>query len=62
MGEDAFEPKITTIVRRYSEKVTEDMPDATLAQSLGTWEEAERRKDNEDTDWQSWLQFNVPAR
>ncbi|KAI0126483.1 hypothetical protein BJ170DRAFT_694947 [Xylariales sp. AK1849] len=61
MGGDNFEPEITSIVRRYSEKVAEEMPNDTLAQSLGTWDQDERRRENEDAEWQRWLRFAKPA-
>lgn len=62
MGHGKFEPEITSLVRRYSEKVAEEMPNDTLAQSLGTWQRAETRKEDEDTEWQKWLRFDKVTR
>ncbi|KAI1844809.1 hypothetical protein JX266_009037 [Neoarthrinium moseri] len=61
MDKDRFEPEINSLVRRYSEKVAEEMPHDPLAQSLGTWAKDERTKENEDTEWQEWLRFKRPA-
>ncbi|KAI0006516.1 hypothetical protein F4779DRAFT_620531 [Xylariaceae sp. FL0662B] len=57
MGSNNADPEITTIVRRYSEKVVEEMPDNTVAQALGVWEEQERIVENQATDWRDWLKF-----
>jgi hypothetical protein len=62
MADNRFEPEITSIVRRYSEKIAEEMPNDTLAQSLGVWDKNERIKENEEAEWQEWLQFNRPIR
>lgn len=62
MSDQKFDPKVTTIVRRFSEKIAEEMPEDLIAQALGTWEEGERARENEGAAWQHWLQFTEQPR
>ena len=57
MGSNNVDPEITTIVRRYSEKVAEDMPNNSVAQALGVWEEQEKITENQGIDWRDWLRL-----
>ncbi|KAI1081972.1 hypothetical protein F5B20DRAFT_578745 [Whalleya microplaca] len=57
MGSSNVDPELTTIVRRYSEKVAEDMPNNSVAQALGVWEEQEKITENQGIDWRDWLRF-----
>ncbi|XXH05540.1 Vacuolar protein sorting-associated protein atg6 [Hypoxylon texense] len=58
MSDHKFDPEVTTIVRRFSEKVAKEMPEDPIAQALGTWEEGESARENEGAAWQHWLQFS----
>lgn len=57
MNNHTFDPEITTLVRRFSEKVAQEMPNDTIAQALGTWEEEEKARESKDAAWQIFLQF-----
>ncbi|KAI1338824.1 hypothetical protein F5Y15DRAFT_98862 [Xylariaceae sp. FL0016] len=57
MRENDFEPEITGVVRRYSEKISKEMPENTVAQSLGVWEQQQDDNEQRDLLWRQWLRF-----